>query len=286
MKKKYCIWMSILLLLFVVGCQSHREEQPKQTTQEVEKEEGDRENMQISIQGEVGDPIVFQLNDSTAARSLYEQLPFSMEVEAYGSSEKIGYPPTELNTTNTPMAKGPKGTLAYYEPWGNIAIFETECEGGNGLYALGEVISDEELIKLLDGQVQVRKVWNEIKEEEDDMHPIQVTIGNQVFTASLQRTAPANAFMERLPMTLDMRDLHGNEKYFYVSEEFPTAPQAVSQIQTGDIKLFGSDCLVLFYEDFSTSYSYTSLGKIDDIQGFREALGTGVVSVHFAAITN
>lgn len=45
--------------------------------------------------------------------------------------------------------------------------------------------------------------------------------------------------------------------------------------------LFGSSCVVLFYEDFSTSYAYTPLGAVSDPAGLAEALGAGGVTVTF-----
>ena len=88
-------------------------------------------------------------------------------------------------------------------------------------------------------------------------------------------------------MTLDMRELNGNEKYFYLDEPLPAAAQRVGQIRVGqiragDLMLFGSDCVVLFYESFATSYTYTPIGRIDDPAGLADALGSGSAEVFFS----
>ena len=71
--------------------------------------------MQIKIEAN-GSTVVFQLNDSQAARALYEQLPLSAEVENFSNNEKIFYPPDRLDTSDAPLAQGGAGTLAYYAP--------------------------------------------------------------------------------------------------------------------------------------------------------------------------
>ena len=117
---------------------------------------------------------------------------------------------------------------------------------------------------------------------EEVEHVISIEVNGQTFSATLADNDTARAFAARLPMTLDMRELNGNEKYFYLNEPLPAAAQRVGQIRAGDLMLFGSDCVVLFYENFATSYTYTPIGRIDDPAGLAETLGRGGAAVAFS----
>lgn len=110
---------------------------------------------------------------------------------------------------------------------------------------------------------------------------MRITIGTTVFTAILQDHATANAFRALLPLTIQMSDLNSNEKFYYFTGKLPTNPSRGGKIQAGDLMLYGNNCLVLFYESFTTSYSYTRLGHIENISGLAAALGTGNVVVKF-----
>lgn len=85
-----------------------------------------------------------------------------------------------------------------------------------------------------------------------------------------------------LPITIEMGELNGNEKFFFLQTALTAAAQSVGSVQSGDIMLYGSDCLVLFYDSFSTPYRYTRLGAVDDAAGLAQALGAGSVTVTWA----
>lgn len=110
---------------------------------------------------------------------------------------------------------------------------------------------------------------------------MEIKIGSSTFTATLYDNAAATAFKARLPMTINMVELNGNEKYFDLSTGLPVKPSNPGMIQNGDLMVYGSKTLVLFYKSFHTSYSYTELGRINDPSGLAAALGKGSVTVSF-----
>jgi hypothetical protein len=110
---------------------------------------------------------------------------------------------------------------------------------------------------------------------------MKITIGSTVFTATLYDNPTAAAFKAMLPITINMSELNSNEKFYYFSNTLPTNASPGGNIQTGDLMLYGNNCLVLFYESFNTSYSYTRLGKINNASGLATTLGNGNVTVKF-----
>jgi hypothetical protein len=112
---------------------------------------------------------------------------------------------------------------------------------------------------------------------------INIIVGNKTFTATLEDNDTAKALVNQLPLTVDMSDHNGNEKYNNLSvnllEDKSTIP---GRINEGDLMLYGNNCLVIFYKTFNTSYSYVKLGHIDNITGLTEALGSGSVKVTFS----
>ena len=115
--------------------------------------------------------------------------------------------------------------------------------------------------------------------EENEVDSMKFVIGDKQFPVTLESNNTVTAFTKMLPLSLDMSELNGNEKYYYLNTPLPSAPENVGHINEGDIMLYGDNCIVIFYESFDTSYSYTKIGHFDDTSGLADTLGTGDVTV-------
>lgn len=117
------------------------------------------------------------------------------------------------------------------------------------------------------------------EETEDNMRNIKITVNGETFSATLNDNEAARAFAEMLPLTLDMSDYSGFEKVGSLGQSLPTS-NSQTTTQSGDIVLYNGNQIVIFYG--SNSWSYTRLGKIDDLSGWEAALGSGDVTVTFS----
>lgn len=106
-----------------------------------------------------------------------------------------------------------------------------------------------------------------------------IKVGSTTFKVNLEENPSARALKTMLPMTLDMKELNGNEKYADLPASLPVDPANPGSIRSGDLMLYGDRVLVLFYETFSTSYRYTKLGRIETTAGLAAALGAGDVRI-------
>ena len=123
---------------------------------------------------------------------------------------------------------------------------------------------------------------NEAQEKMKQENTMKLTISGVEYEFECINNSCTEALAKKLPLKLEMQELHGNEKYAYLDFSLPTQAEAVGTIQKGDIMLFGNDCLVIFYKSFSTSYSYTKIGHIQNAESLEAALGSGNVSVEIS----
>ncbi|MGM0900682.1 MAG: cyclophilin-like fold protein [Bacillota bacterium] len=113
------------------------------------------------------------------------------------------------------------------------------------------------------------------------MIDLNITIGEQVISAKLYENQTTQAFIEKLPLEINMRDVNSNEKFYSFPDTLPTNSERPGEINAGDIMLYGDNGLVLFYETFSSTYSYTRLGHIEEPVRFAQSVGDGDINVSF-----
>jgi len=109
-----------------------------------------------------------------------------------------------------------------------------------------------------------------------------MTIGTQRFPITLEDNPTARAFVQLLPLVLDMEELNGNEKHAKLPRPLPTEPERPGTIRAGDLLLYGDATLVVFYETFQSGYSYTRIGRIEESAGLSRALGPDNQRIAFA----
>lgn len=116
-------------------------------------------------------------------------------------------------------------------------------------------------------------------ESDSQQKILTMAIGDKEFQIILCDNSTSQVLRERLPLTITMEALNGNEKFHHFSDTLPTSEEAVGSISAGDVMLYQNDCLVLLYESHDTNYLYTPIGRLKETGGLAEAVGSGKVEL-------
>ncbi|HVF16112.1 MAG TPA: cyclophilin-like fold protein [Steroidobacteraceae bacterium] len=113
-------------------------------------------------------------------------------------------------------------------------------------------------------------------------HRMWMIVGEHRFAITLANSDGARALAAQLPLTLQMAELNGNEMHADLSQALPTDASRPGTIHNGDLMLYGSNTLVVFYKTFRSSYSYTRLGRVNDPARLEQVLGQRSVRIVFS----
>lgn len=103
--------------------------------------------MQIEIDV-AGAIITAVLDDTPTANDFATLLPLTLTLQDYNATEKISDLPRKLNVEGAPAGFDPQpGDLAYYAPWGNIAVFYRDFGYSRGLVKLGTIVAGGNALK-------------------------------------------------------------------------------------------------------------------------------------------
>jgi hypothetical protein len=96
-----------------------------------------------------GKAISATLLTNATAKDFLSLLPMTLTLDDYAATEKIAYPPRKLSTAGAPRGSDPSvGDIAYYAPWGNLAIFYRDAPYAKGLVPLGRIDSGIEALSV------------------------------------------------------------------------------------------------------------------------------------------
>ena len=105
----------------------------------------------------------------------------------------------------------------------------------------------------------------EEKEVIERVSKVNIVIDNKEYILNLENNDSVLELVSMLPLSVTMNELNGNEKYVYLDKKITTNEIRPKNITSGDVMLYGDNCLVIFYKSFETSYSYTKIGHIDNL---------------------
>ncbi len=113
---------------------------------------------------------------------------------------------------------------------------------------------------------------------------VKVKINDDVFDVKLENNSATQDLIKELKkgnVTVNASEYGGFEKVGNLGFSLPTNDENVAT-NPGDIVLYQGDKLSLFYG--SHSWSYTKLGKIDNVDSnkLKEVLGSGNVTLEFS----
>lgn len=112
------------------------------------------------------------------------------------------------------------------------------------------------------------KEENNHKESEQNIEQeniaVKIKINGQEVKATFYLNETTLELIKLFPLKIKMKDLNKNEKYTYLEKNLKTDQIVPERIKRGDIKLYGDNCLVIFYEDLKNAYMYTEIGYIEE----------------------
>lgn len=154
-KRVLILVFALVMSLSYSACRadnSMRSSASSQMSTQVSTQQVNRMKIDIKVKDQI---VTATLIDSKTTRDFISLLPLKLTLEDYASTEKISNLPKKLSTENAPPGSDPSvGDIAYYAPWGNLAIYYRDFEYSNGLVILGKIDGGIEALNV-PGSVEV-----------------------------------------------------------------------------------------------------------------------------------
>lgn len=287
MKRTMMILLAILMLLSV--CMTASAESGKRVAKDGAQMQTDDSTMPTRLPPENGTKILLHfgdtvipgvLNDSETAQALIAKLPYTQHMSRYshdfcGVTEDLPYNEEEehygwLNGDIDYATDAPYFTILFED--------QDESEIYGSQVNIGVITCPLSDIAALNGSYDVLIELDESEEEEEPM--MQMKINDTPVTVAWEDNESVSALKELAAndLTIQMSMYGGFEQVGSIGQRLPSSDVQTST-SSGDIVLYSSNQLVVFYG--SNSWAYTRLGRITDKtpEEMRELLGNGDVTI-------
>lgn len=150
-----------------------------------------------------------------------------------------------------------------------------------------QVVKDDSIERIQSAEPEANVVEEaasegETSKKEQTSMKMNVQVGTYTFTATLEDNDAVRELTEMMqsgPVIINMSDYSGFEKVGPLGKNLTTS-NSQTTTTAGDIVLYNGNNIVMFYG--SNSWSYTRIGKIDDLTDWATALGGGDITATFS----
>lgn len=139
-KRVLILVFALVMSLSYSACRADNS-MPSSASSKMPTEISNQQVTSMKIDIKVGDRVVTAtLINSKTTQDFVALLPLTLTLEDYARTEKISNLPRRLSTEDTPPGSDPVvGDIAYYAPWGNLAIYYRDFRYSDGLVILGKI---------------------------------------------------------------------------------------------------------------------------------------------------
>ncbi len=115
-----------------------------------------------------------------------------------------------------------------------------------------------------------------------DLPPVvSLQVGTNVFSVELAKTDAANQLRQRFPLTLTMDKHYVVDRHVDLDFNLPTISIPAGTVEIGEFFLLQPNRLILSLHLSQRAGFMTPIGKVENIDGFVEAIGEGSVEMTF-----
>ena len=137
MVRKHFLFLLFSWLLLVMNACGNAESSDHAETEEKKTM---AQKIQIQLDGRVFSAVLYE---NASAKDFLAQLPLTLTLSDFNGTEKIADLPKRISEEGAPAGFKPEaGDIAYYAPWGNLAIFYREFRYSERLIRIGKIEGD------------------------------------------------------------------------------------------------------------------------------------------------